>query len=141
MRSRIQGIVVFIAAGALLDLLLAKALLSAEWQQPINLAILAVVAAMLAMLAIVNKFTSGVFVSKPTPESMERLRVVRARNDSNFKIALFIISSFLLSLPFVAALRHFGWSANQALIVPVLICGALYWGICRVRTARANRAG
>src|SRR5476649_715254 len=113
MRSRIQGIVVFIAAGAVLALLLAKSLLSAEWQQPINLAILAAVAAMLAMLAIVNKLTRGVFFSKPTPEAMERLRVVRARNDSNFKIALFIISSFLLSLPFVAALRHFGWSANQ----------------------------
>jgi hypothetical protein len=137
---RIQGIIVFIAGGAAACLLFARFLVTAEWQQPINFAILAVVVGMLVALAIVNKITRGEFFSKPTSEAAERLRVQSAARELKFKMFLYIFASFMLSIPFLAVLRHYGWSFNQALIAPALICAALYWGIRRIKAARANRS-
>jgi hypothetical protein len=108
MRVRIRDILIFIAGGAIVNLLLAKPFLSAEWNQPINFAILAIFAALIAMALVINKLTRGVYFPPPTPEAAERLRIRREQTDTKFRIYLYLFASTILSIPVVAALRHFG---------------------------------
>jgi hypothetical protein len=142
MPNRIKQIVIFIAVAAVVGLLLASSFLSVAWQEPIKLAISVIAFALFATLAINNKITGGVFFPPRTRtiEDPERFRVREARSDIKFKIFLYVSVSFMLSIPFLAVLRHYGWSFNQAMIAPALICGALYWAVRRIKAARASRS-